>query len=412
MASLRWLFLLAVLGGTASAAVAQPVSATDTRLLADADRIAAEVAKIRGLSIKKPIRRGVIAKQELLQRMKTRVQKDYTPEQIRGEGLALKRFGLIPEAADYLTLVLNLLTDEIVGFYDPFEKQLFLSGGHSEGGEFVMSHEICHALQDQHFDLKAFLEKVKTDNDQLLARQALVEGDGLALSLEYTMARLGQQVPWGQEGFAQKMTQAMVNSMTKRPEVPLVLRESLIFPYGAGTAFVGYFRKHHPWRKIDQLFAKPPLSTEHILHADKYRQYEKPHVITSKPLKALSGYTLAHDNNFGEMMTALFLRQHGVRTHEATMAAAGWGGDRLLIYTPPGYTEGLTGVIGILFWSWDADADAIEHMAALEKIAPALAATARRKGTSVVLIVGAPPERTNELADESLRTFLVRIPAK
>ncbi len=399
--------VLGVVLGISGSARAQAASAGDQKLLAETERIAAVVAKLRGLALKQPIKRAVLERTQLLGKLKARISQDYSPKELRGEELALKRLGLLPASTDYLQLILDTLTQQIAGYYDPFERQLYLLAGTQAGGEFVMSHEIGHALQDQHFDLKKFLTEAKRDNDQLVARQALVEGDGLAISLEYTMAAVGQQVPWGQEGFTRKVSVGMTAAMASMSEVPLVLRESLTFPYSAGTAFVGHFRKHHAWSRVDQIYKQPPLSTEQVMHPKKYEEFERPHTIKTAALPSLAGYEQAFDTTFGELATTILFKQHGLSATEAGLAAAGWGGDRVLVYTPPGHQKGLEGVIAIVFSSWDSEADAMEYVAGLEKASSSLGggAVVKRQDSSVALVVGAAADRANPLVDEVLKTF-------
>src|SRR5688572_27413578 len=90
-----------------------------TKLLADADRIAKKVAAMRGLKLKKPIKRSVMNKQQLTERLLLRVKEEYAPDEIAKEELALKRLGLLPASAKYLDVVIELLKAQIAGFYDP-----------------------------------------------------------------------------------------------------------------------------------------------------------------------------------------------------------------------------------------------------------------------------------------------------
>jgi hypothetical protein len=388
-------------------------------LLARADQIANKVSQLRGLPIQSPIRRGVMNKQQITERLLKRLKEEYKEDQIRGEELALKRLGLLPVEADYLQLIIKLLTDQIAGFYDPVEKQLYIADWNLIGGDFIMAHEIDHALQDQRFKLQEFLSRAKNDNDALLARQALVEGDGMALGLEFTLDAVGQQVPWGQEGFAQSFRGGFdMGRATIAKDVPLILRELLLFPYTGGLEFIAYYRKHHPWSRIDEIFAKPPLSTEQIMHPERYEADDAPVQIVAGKLPELRDYRLAYENVLGELGLQLLLRQHGVSEIKAQVAALGWGGDRLVLYSPPGYVTGIGGLFGVLYTAWDDDPDAVEFFSALEEAMSSLTGgkqTVKRVGyieyrtsrgevavlemkkRDVVLMIGAPPARAEEL---------------
>lgn len=396
---------------------AEQASSDEAELLAKVDVLAAEVAKLRGLAVRKPIQRGVMDKPALKKRILERIDQEYTDAEIRGEGLAMKRLGLIPAEADYLDMVVGLLTDQIAGFYDPWEKQLYLANWQSFGGDMLMAHEIAHALQDQHFDLKRFMMASKEDADATVARQALVEGDGTALMIEFTTRATGT-TPWGNDAFIEQMSAGMSAQMGSLGNVPLALREGLVFPYLGGVKFVAHVRKHKPWKAVDAIYRKPPLSTEHILHPEKYDRYEAPIAVTATTPAVLSGYDVVYDNVTGEKGFELFLRQHGVDDARARVAAAGWGGDRVAVYAPPKHGAGIDGVVGVMYTVWDAEADAMEFYDALTHALPQLAGSkgrrrgasviehrlpsggaviAERRGESVVLIVGAPPARTGDL---------------
>lgn len=406
-------------------------------LLAKADAIAAEVAQIRGLAQKRPIKRGVMQKHEIEKRLLERIDDEYSPEELAAEELAMKRMGLIPRDLDYKQLVIDLLTDQIAGFYDPIERHLYIAGWQQSGfgaagDDMVLAHEILHALQDQHFDLRAFMKPDKHNGDASVARQALVEGDGTALMLEHMLSRMSLPLPWHQPDLIDMMGPQMSAAMAggELAKAPLVLRESLVFPYLGGLAFIAHFRKNHPWRRIDAIYRKPPLSTEHILHPEAYERYERPVRIKVASLPVLRGHDVTYRDVLGEMGLTLFLRQHiiegGARAgarkgldddtraalrQKSEQAAAGWGGDRLAVYTSPGHDGGVRGAIAVLYTTWDETADALEFFDALSDAMPSLAGggtavraegdqmayrdsagdmyLAERKRDAVVVVVGA-----------------------
>ncbi len=410
---------------------AQPKSHT-ANLLKRADGIAKKVSKIRGLPLKRPIQRGVMTKAQIRKRLLKRLNQEYSPKQIRSEELALKRLGMLPERMNYKNTVVKLFTDNIAGFYDPADKKLFIAGwtgASAIGGDAVMAHEIDHALQDQSFNLERFMKAVKKNSDATVARQALVEGDGMALMIEYSMMGMN---PWGNPAMMKmlgpQLKAGMKAQMRSLSKTPLVLREGMVFPYLAGLQFVVHFRRHHPWKRINRIYRKPPLSTEHILHPKKYVAYERPDTISARKLKALRGYDELHDSITGELGVALFLRQHGVPEAKANTAAAGWGGDTTIAYAPKGHKGGVAGVIAIMATVWDSKAEAIQFMEALTHAMPKLSKgtkvksgtdyihyrrgnqsfVAKRVGDRVNVVVGAAPSKVDGLAEQVNRRWRVR----
>ena len=335
-------------------------------LSARADAIAKKVSKLRGLAIKRPIPKGVLGDAELRQRIVASRDQDSTPAERAAEAAALERWALIPADLDLDALMLDLMTEQIAGFYDPKERKLYVTARpdfDASWADMVMAHEIDHALQDQHFALDPWMDQVKGDGDASAARQALVEGDGVVLMLEYMLAEQGAPPPWGDETLVRLMTASLDGGDDQLARAPLVIRQSLIFPYQAGARFVAALRRRAPWSRVDQAFKDPPRSTEQILHPELYLADERPDAITAIP--PASGLKTLHEAVWGESGWAMFLESHGVPAATAASAAAGWGGDRVVLY---GGAEAIAHPergLGVAVSTWDTDLDALELWDAL-----------------------------------------------
>jgi hypothetical protein len=377
---------LIALAFVVSGSEAEAKKKTAADLVATADVIATKVAKLRGLKLKEKIRRGVMSKAQIKKRILKLLHTEYTDAELDAESLAMKRFGLIPESSDYVKIMVGLLEEQIAGFYDPAEKKLYIAGWAPMGGDMLMAHEIDHALQDQHFDLKKFMEADKKNGDSMAARQALVEGDGMALMLEFQMASMKQAPPWGNPFILKMLKKSMSKELGGMKQVPLAMREGLVFPYIGGLEFVAHFRKHHPWSSIDAIYKKPPLSTEQILHPDKYESYERPVKVTASLPASLKGYSETVTSVQGEKGIELFLRSHGVKQERAIRAAAGWGGDRIAVYAARGHKGSrLANTVGVSYSTWDDESEAEEFFEALEHALPKLSGKSRHKRSDKVL---------------------------
>lgn len=405
-----------------------PASSDKQKLLAEADTIAAKVSKLRGLAILKPIKRGVMTKPQITDRLMDRVRDEYKPEEIANEELMMKRFGLLPPDADYLKLVLNLLTEQIAGFYDPAEKQLYIADWITMGNDAIMAHEIDHALQDQHFQIGKWMMAEKKNADATVARQSLIEGDGLALMLEFSSPT---PVPWGQDGFIDSVVAMMAMGMATLGDTPLALKEALIFPYLSGVKFIAEIRKTHPWSMVDAVFKKPPLSSEHILHPSTYAAYERPIVIKPGALPALKGMKQRYDNVMGQLGLSILLRQHKVADWSARIGSAGWGGDRVTLFAPAGADKTGQAAVGVLYTVWDSQVDAVEFFTATTDAMPSLSggaqasskpdlvefgmtgnrvASVERRGDAVVVIVGAPAASAAPAREQVWKGWTVKRP--
>jgi hypothetical protein len=395
-------------------AVAQPAPDPLAELLARTDAIAKQVSKQRGLPLKHKVEQEVVDRDELRRRLLALAAEHETQTETRAEGLSLARWGMIPVETDYLQLMIDLLTDQIAGYYDPETKKLTINkaaGADPEWAEMVITHELDHALQDQTYDLDTFENLPSTEGDAALARQALVEGDGVALMIELMLARKNVAPPWRDPAVARELERAMgLPSDDLLDKAPLAVREALLFPYRAGFTFVAALRRKQPWSAVDAAFKRPPRSTEQILHPAKYQSDDLPIAVDIKPPAALAGYRVAHSTVWGELGFSLFVRSHGLDASAGAQAAAGWGGDRVITLTK-GDDGKPERAIGLARFEWDSEPDAIEaHEAAVRALdAAVLGGTvehgetrtrwlgfdgrvtiAERRGTSIVIAHGVP----------------------
>jgi hypothetical protein len=415
-------------------------------LLQRAADITDKVVKLRGLAKKREIARGIMDRDAIGKRLLQRIDEEYTAEELVAEELVLKRLGLLPPEADYKQLVIDLFAEQIAGFYDPADSTLYIADVERDDkaglDDILMAHEIDHALQDQHFGLGRFMKPIKNQGDATTARQALVEGDGTALMFEYMMKNLGKDVPWADSRATDAMIEQMSLAVAQQgfEHAPLVLRETMLFPYMNGLGFVAHFRKHHPWSEVDRIYKKPPLSTEHILHPETYVDYERPDEVTVGAIRSLAGYTEVYDNVSGEFGLSILLRQHtGSRMKQrgavhgskqkAARATAGWGGDRVALYTPPGHDGASASTVAVLYTVWDEVADAIEFFEMLSDAMPslsggnALAGTdvetlyrdaagreylASRREHAVIIVLGASTDQARTIVGEVSKTWKVR----
>ena len=416
----RW---LVVAGVIATAAVARADGDSLAALLARTDTVAKEVAKIRGLPLKHAIPNEVVDRVELHARLAKLAGDHKTQAELVAEGLSLARWGMIPLGTDYLQLQVELMTDQIAGYYDPETKKLTIlqsAGDDPSWAEMVLAHELDHGLQDQAFDLHKFEDLPDTEGDAAMARHALVEGDGIALMIEVLLARAQRPAPWADPAIAAKFVDLMAAPTgDSLDSAPLAIREAMLFPYRAGFAFVAALRRRHAWSAIDAAFKRPPRSTEQILHPEKYVADERPiEVVAESPLP---GYAVASSTVWGELGFALFLRAHGVDEQVAAQAAAGWGGDRVIVLAKDGETRPER-TVGLARLEWDTEVDAIEaQQAAVRAVDDAIIGAAiehddartrwlaldgtvawvERRGNSLIVAIGVPASAAEAMAADA-----------
>ena len=133
-----------------------------------------------------------------------------------------------------------------------------------------MTHELVHALQDRLIDLDRFLAGRPGHSDEGLARQALVEGEAVALQQEIRLRREGRELARLPD--VAELQRAIRTSATGPvlARAPSYVRTMLTFPYAGGIGFVHAFRQRRPWSALSALYQDPPRSSAQILYPARY----------------------------------------------------------------------------------------------------------------------------------------------
>jgi hypothetical protein len=334
-------------------------TARNAAIVATTAAVLKETSELRELPILKTVRSGAQSRTEIERMIIKNLDDESTPADMHATELILMKFGLVAPGFKYRPFVIKLLTEQVAGYYDPKAQQFYLADWiELEGQKPVMAHELTHALQDQHFDLRRFEKWPKGDSDAELAAHALIEGDA-TLAMTLYMARnplvaLAFIRSLGAEGSASEQFK----------QAPRAIRESLLFPYEEGSEWATQVYRRGGWSMVSQAFTKLPLSSEQILHADKYFSYEAPVKVALPDLKnALPGWKrLEYDVN-GEWGYYLILDQFLNDATESKRAAAGWAGDRFALYEGPKPGD----VFIAQMTAWDTEKDAKEFFDAYAK---------------------------------------------
>jgi hypothetical protein len=149
-------------------------------------------------------------------------------------------------------------------------------------------------------------------------------------------------------------------------KAPLLLKESLIFPYRKGYAFCRRLTAQGDWDRVDHAFREPPRSTEQILHPEKYLAAlpDEPVALTfgaGDPL-APAEWSFAKENVLGEFSIEVLLRPQLGRAW-SSRAAAGWDGDLYRVYRQKEKEPRRAALIWVS--AWDSPEEAEEFAAAL-----------------------------------------------
>ncbi len=319
------------------------------------------ISKNRALPFRQPVRYRYMEKIKLKDYIISKLGSQYTAEEFQNYELALKQIGLLPKDVHLKKVITELLSEQIAAFYDPDTHELYTFTDpttirqENNFERMILAHELVHVLQDQNFDFRTLALRTKNNDDAALAAAALVEGDAnyhmtLYLWENYQVHEILGDL---QLLFSQKVDEILA--------APPYLRDSLLFPYQEGQRFVAELYARGGNAAIDAAFLNPPQSTEQVLHPQKYLNSNKD---VPKPvsliIKASPSWKKLHENVVGELGIRSFFSEI-LDEEKAAHVAAGWGGDRYILY-------GIASDQRILVWKtvWDTEKDAREFFDALE----------------------------------------------
>jgi len=341
------------------------------KLIERADQILSITEGFRGIPVTYPVKKGLMIKDELKAVLLDKLGEEMTDVEINNEAKVLKQLGLMPADLDYKAFMVDLLTEQIPGFYDDDTESLYIMEDQAPALlDAVLSHELFHAIQDQRFGIKALREGGEENGDLMNARVALIEGDALAVMIDFGLHPNGTftDIPGFEKMIRASMTLTEGLGGEKLESAPLVIREMLTFPYMDGLFFIAALKRKGGWEAVNTVYAAPPSSTEQILHPEKYEVREEPTTVRfTLPAAFVDQRRLVYDNISGELGLYLFLKSHFVEalggSSDSARATTGWGGDRTLAY------ESSTGQVTVFIVSdWDSEEDAIEFANAVAEV--------------------------------------------
>ena len=305
----------------------KPETRKESALLRRIAQVLDQTAALRELPAKRPVVGAVLSRPDLLAQLKAHVLKEVPLEAIVREGNAMKLAGVIPKDIDYQSIMFRLLEEQLAGFYSPEDETMSLAGDlDEEMADATLLHELVHALQDQYFDLKPGAKYKPGQSDRSFARSALAEGDATSAMTDFMTGHVGGKRGVPSEQVENTITLAMQSSM---PDfAPVILQKSLISPYVNGLRFVNALRRRGGWQAVDATWKNPPVTSEQILHFEKYLAHE-PELAVAPPAAASvgAGYVLDDADTSGEEgMRLMFESWLGHK--KGTELARGWGGDR------------------------------------------------------------------------------------
>ena len=325
----------AIASGTATSRQANHSSSPD--FIKAADQVLLQMSQILSLPIKQPLKKSLRSKQEVRDYLVREDKEDKNDAERYADAKTLEAFGLIPKDFPLDSFMLDVLTDQVAGLYDPKAKEFYIADWIPvDEQKTVMSHELTHALEDQSFRIDDWIKAARPNDDAELARDSVSEGSAMAAMVDYQM--LDQHIGVRELPDVTLLIRAgAITEMDKDPNLakaPIYIRDELLFPYLAGTGFTQEFLKAHSgWKDIHLVFENPPVSTQQILHPDLYLNGTKPVAVTLPTWKGVvpDNWKLLEENTMGEFGVGEILKQFRKDNSEDPLTTA-WKGDRYAVF--------------------------------------------------------------------------------
>jgi hypothetical protein len=348
-------------------------------LFASVDEIFKFASEDTGFSIKHPVKRELASRDVVQKYVESRLSEDEDAKRLERSEIVLKKFGLLPREFDLHTFLVGLLREQVAGYYDVRTKTIYLLDWlDAEAQRPVLAHELTHALQDQNYDLKTWSNpserRAKTDkkddrfeydeDEESMARNAVAEGQAMVTLIDYMLRPVGHTLADSPE-FGRVMRDAM-GKATNSPmleHAPLMLRESLLYPYRDGLDFEQELLSAggRPLA-FNGAFKQPPQNTHEILDP---ADYLKRAVIPPLPIPDLrdvlgKGYEKYDVGSVGEFDVSIILKQFSDSAASAKIAP-GWRGGSYYAARKSNNSKApmATGDLAILYLSrWDSESAA------------------------------------------------------
>ena len=328
----------------------QEADATDPELERRVAELLPQLEQLSGLAAKgtPAVRRSSTERLEtyLLQRLDA----EYPGDTLESIAAAYQEFGLIPDTMNLRKLLVDLLLEQAVGYYDPVRDVLFVRDEAPPALlDGVLVHELVHALQDQQLDLDSLINSLP-GNDARSAAQAALEGHATLAMLAYQLGGSTDALP----ELSPQMGAALASSsqFPRLAAAPAIVREPLLFAYLGGARYV-----QRLWRQ--QGDRPPPIgrwlpaSTEQLMHTERILMgRDDPLLLIIEEPR--DGWRTKYASDLGELEIEIYFKEHLQNSGMASRAAAGWDGDAYALLE--------RGDRRALVWYtvWDSEADAEE----------------------------------------------------
>ncbi len=355
------------------------------------EKVMGELEQIRGFRFSARVVAEPVTQQDIADGYREYIETYYPEKFYERRSLAWETIGVLPEGTNIRDELLEYGATQVIGYYDTVTGELVFLGQEDPTPleRLTLAHELTHAIDDQRFGLeKVDVLGAECREEELQATLGLVEGNATFFMLRWaqTFLTVEEQIELSAEAAAQQPPPS---------DIPPFIDAMQQWPYTAGLRFITAIEAEGGLEAVDAAFLDMPVTSEQILHPERYpNDVPTPVDVPDLASQLGGGWEDLDVQPVGEIWldVALGLRLDGV---DASQATAGWDGG---IYRA--WSDG-DRVALVLATAWDSERDAEEFAAEMQRWitageAPAEVLTA--DGTSVRVLFASDAETLDTLA--------------
>lgn len=359
------------------------------------DRLARVAESVRGLTFDHPVPVEIHSADAIGEHLDA----ELSDEDLTKASQVYGALGLLPPDLDLRSLLGEVMSEQVVGYYDLEAHHLVVRDEIARGlvrdlgpsaARTVIVHELVHGLQDQRLGFgELSLREHDSDVDNVI--KALSEGDATLAMLVYQAREMqvGVEELLEHESFDNLRDLRVPASPDALGRSPAILRYTLIVPYVAGLQWVrALSQEGADWSAINDAYATLPVSMEQMLHPRRFRRGEQPDEIALPVFTSFDEWELIEEDTLGELELAVFLARGSQSLDDFDRdAAEGWSGDRLRVYR----RGDATCAIWLTVWDDEREAQQVERAAGRDETQKV-----ERSGRAVLILRGVPAELEQE----------------
>lgn len=359
------------------------------------DRLARVAEAVRGLTFESPVPIEIHTERAIAEHLDAELSDDDLAKAARVYGA----LGLLPPDLDLRALLREVMSEQVVGYYDLEAHHLVVRDEIARGlvrdlgpsaAKTVIVHELVHGLQDQRLGFgELSLREHDSDVDNVI--KSLSEGDATLAMLVYQAREMQVEVAdlLEHESFDNLRDLRVPASPDALGRSPAILRYTLIVPYVAGLQWVrALSRDGADWTSVNDAYRTLPVSMEQVLHPRRHQRGEEPDALALPTFESFDAWELIEEDTLGELELGVFLARGSSGLDDYDRAAAeGWSGDRLRVYA----RGDATCAIWVTVWDDAREAREAERAARRDETQKV-----EREGRAVLILRNVPDELQTE----------------